>query len=389
MDDKGEIVSSHDVDDNLSLQIWTKGHTPRLVIFNKAKNSKKLIRLGWVEKRDRKLAVSGKKRGESVNYTIQDFEPTLQRILTEYAVYANFRIKLWRFAVELEKIVNAPEIVTDSGEMNLLTEDKRSSFWIADCTGPDRKAGFFRPFFPVSGAEADAVAGDRLRIAEGNRGVEALLKTGVLRDLAKANPKRWHNPVRVVAAAMLLGFSYCEEDGSDFSDELWGAGAEGGGEDAAAAALTGTVKFTLRDPRLLGLGRKLVAFVRHFDAVPQVEVSNSVDSDKELQEQGFGRTRRLEFGAGTIGDVPYKVTFFEHEDGRIALGCKPEAATQRHKGELVLTLPGDVSRTALKQDTMGGPEDDFYTTTQLAWACQFKEWLDNITPYISNFAGLM
>ena len=38
---------------------------------------------------------------------------------------------------------------------------------------------------------------------------------------------------------------------------------------------------------------------------------------------------------------------------------------------------------------MGGPEDDFYTTTQLAWACQFKEWLDNITPYISNFAGLM
>ena len=47
MDDKGEIVSSHDVDDNLSLQIWTKGHTPRLVIFNKAKNSKKLIRLGW------------------------------------------------------------------------------------------------------------------------------------------------------------------------------------------------------------------------------------------------------------------------------------------------------------------------------------------------------
>ncbi len=27
MDDKGEIVSSHDMDDSLSLQIWTKGHT--------------------------------------------------------------------------------------------------------------------------------------------------------------------------------------------------------------------------------------------------------------------------------------------------------------------------------------------------------------------------
>ena len=45
MDDKGEIVSSCDVDENIALQIWTKGFSPRLVVLNKNKNSRKLIHL--------------------------------------------------------------------------------------------------------------------------------------------------------------------------------------------------------------------------------------------------------------------------------------------------------------------------------------------------------
>ena len=78
MDDKGEIVSSCDVDENIALQIWTKGLSPRLVVFNKNKNSRKLIRLSWMEKRDRKLAVKGKGRTESFSYAIADLVPILQ-----------------------------------------------------------------------------------------------------------------------------------------------------------------------------------------------------------------------------------------------------------------------------------------------------------------------
>ena len=62
MDDKGEILSSCDVDDNIGLQIWTKGLSPRLVVLNKKQNSRKLIRLSWLENLDRKLSIKGKKR---------------------------------------------------------------------------------------------------------------------------------------------------------------------------------------------------------------------------------------------------------------------------------------------------------------------------------------
>ena len=375
MDEKGEIFSSADVDEHLALQIWSKGHSPRLVIFNKDKGTKKLIYLSWVEKRDRKLSISGSKRGQTVSYLIQDFEPAVQDILMEYDVRTNFRIRLWKFAAELEKILHTPETVQEKSEFAMLPEDKRSALWIADCSGEDKKTGVFRPFFPASEAEMAGITEDRMIIIAGGRGMDDLFHTGATRALEKANPARWVNPVRVAAAAMLLGFSYCDADGSEFLETLWTEGSS----------------FTLRDPNIVGLGRKLVAFIRHFDVVDQITAGTSMDSSKDLQAQNYTRKRRLDFQAGAIGDVPYRVTFFENEaEGRMALGCEPRAVTARHKGELVYSFPADVYGVALKNDTiMGSPEDEYYTTTQLVWAKQFKDWYDNVTPYIRGFAGLM
>ncbi len=67
------------------------------------------------------------------------------------------------------------------------------------------------------------------------------------------------------------------------------------------------------------------------------------------------------------------------------MGRKLEAATQRHR--LVLTPAGRCYHTALKQDTMGGLTSLHHAAR--AFKCQFKEWLGNVSPYISNFAGLM
>ena len=380
MDDRGEIVSSFDVDDNVALQIWTKGRSPRLVVFNKGRGSRKLIQLGWIEKRDRKLSISGQKRGQSRAYSIEDFVPGLQRILSEYAVYTNFRIRLWKFAVEFEKVLHAPEIVTDRGEMNLLSEEKRSSLWIADFT-EDRKQGSLRPFFPVTAGEAGVLDPEAMKITDAERNVEPLVRRGFIRALAKAAPARWHNPVRVTAAALLLGFSYCGADGLEFADSLW----EGRAGDAQPA-----LDFSLRDPRLMGLGRKLAAFIRHFNAVERIEEAVSLDSDKELQDQGYVRKRRLAFAPGTIGDVPYKVTFFEDEaGGRTAFGCKPDAAPSRERWELIYSLPTEDYHAALRHDTMGGPDDEYFTVTQLAWARQFLDWNASVAPYVGSFAGLM
>ena len=372
MDDKGEILSSCDVDENIALQIWTKGSSPRLVIFNKTQNSKKLIRFSWLENLDRKLSIKGKKRGESIEYSLTDLLPHLQRIMSEYVVYASFKPRLWKFVAMIEKVLHTPAIVSDKGELALLPEDKRSCLWIADISGDKKGEGSFRPFFPLLGNEPSVFPAEGLPITENKRGVEDLFKTGILRKLAVQTPLRWYRPVRVVSAAILLAFSYCEGDGSDVADELWSDEAR-------------IVK--IDDLRLRGLGRKFVSYVRHFDAVREIEIRTSLDSDKELQDAKYTRKRRIEFQEGTVGDVSYSVTFFDREDGVMALGCKPRAATSRHKGELIYSLPSSVYAQALVNDSLGGAADDYFTVTQLISAKTFERWSNNVLTYISSFVG--
>jgi hypothetical protein len=377
VDDKGEILSFCDVDENITLQIWTKGMSPRLVIYNKNQNSRKLIRLNWLENRDRKLSVKGKKRGTSVEYGLAELLPHLQRILSEYAVYTSFKTRLWKFAVTLEKVLHTPAVVSDKGELSLLPEEKRSCLWIADLTGGKKGEGNFRAFFPLSEKEQKALPEAGLPIVENHRGVEDLFKTGVIRKLANHDPARWYQSVRVMGAAMLLGFSFCEEDGSEFSDELWR-------EENPENPLT----FKINDPRLMGLGCKFAAYVRHFGVLDKIGTFTSYDSDKELQDNHYTRKRRIEFPVGLLGDVEHSVTFFEREDGMMALGCKPRGATLRYKGERVYSFPSAVYAQALADDSFGGSADDYFTVAQLASAKAFEQWMSNVVPYISSFAGL-
>ena len=353
MDDKGEILSSCDVDENISLQIWTKGLSPRLVVFNKNQNSRKLIRFNWLENLDHKLSVKGKKRGESAEYSLTDLLPHLQRIIFEYAVYTSFKPRLWKFVAALEKALHTPAIVSEQGEFALLPEEKRSCLWIADITGGKKGEGNFRPFFPLSENEKSALPESGLPIVENKRGAEDLLKTAVIRKLAVQSPLRWHKPVRVIGAAILLSFSFCDEDGSDFADQFWSDEVQ---------------SIKINDAQLCGLGRKFVSYVRHFDALKEIEMRTSPDSDKELMDANYARKRRIEFQERSIGDVAYSVTFFEREDGGMAFGCKPKAASARHKGELIYSMPASVYAKALDDDSLGGAADDYFTITQLASA---------------------
>ncbi|GHV33317.1 hypothetical protein FACS1894187_01270 [Synergistales bacterium] len=376
MDDKGEVVSSFDVDETLALQIWTKGMSPRLIVFNKTQNARKMIRLSWLEKLDRKLSVKGAKRGESMEYSLHDLLPALQRLLSEYAVVAAFKPRLWKFTGTLEKMLHVPVIVTAKGELELLSEDKRSSLWIADMTGEKRGEGSFRPFFPLYENYAPLFTDGGIPITENKRGPEDLFKTGVIRKLANLSPARWYQPIQLMAAGMLLGFSFCEEDGEDFIDEIWR-------EPAPPAHFV----LNLGDIRMKKLDRRFIAYARHFDSLSSIELRFSPDSDKELGDAGYARKRRVNFGSGVFGDVGYSVTFFEHEDGSMAIGCKPKAATLRHKGELIYVFPLSVYEKALKDDSPGGTSDDFFTIEQLAGAKSFEIWRQNLIPYLSPILG--
>jgi len=392
MDDKGEIISSCDVDENLALQIWSKGTAPRVVVFNKGQNKKKFTRPSWFENLDRTLSIKGKKRFSTVDYNLADLLPTMQRILSEYSVYTPFKPNLWKFAVTLERVLHAPAVVSNENEMSLLPEEKRARLWVADLTGENKGEGEFRPFFPLSETEAATLSGAGLSFTGGQFAVEDLFKTGAIRKLNGANITRWYRTVRIMAAAMLLGFSYCEEDGSEFTDELW-----------RAVNFEKPLSFKINDSGLKGLGRKFVGYVRHMDMLDHISVRASFDSDKELLEDGFTRKRRLEFPALTLGRGDTSVTFFER-DGIMALGCKPRvklssggggglyyaSPPQKSTGkqELIYTFPAELYERALVLDSFGGPADDYFTIVQFTSAKVFEAWCDSITPYISYFAGI-
>ncbi|MDR1648991.1 MAG: hypothetical protein LBR71_01915 [Synergistaceae bacterium] len=377
MDDKGEIISSCDVDENIALQIWTKGMSPRLVIFNKNQNSRKMIRLNWLENLERKLSLKGKKRGESAEYCLSDLLPYCQRILAEYAVYTSFKPRLWKFAGLLEKILHTPAIVSDKGELSLLGEDKRSCLWIADLTDGRKGEGSFRPFFPLTEKEQSVLSKEGIPFTENRRSMEDLFKTGVVRKLANAFPARWRRPLQIMAAGILLGFSFCEEDGADFVDDFWCEDA-----DNSAPLKSG-------DTRIQKLDRRFVAYVRHFVLLGDLTYRVSMDSDKELLESEYTRKRRIQFPVGLLGDVEYAVTFFEHADGTTALGCKPRSATARHKGELIYTFPTALYEKALADDALGGAADEYFSVAQLTSAKRFETWMQHVVPYIGPFAGLV
>lgn len=397
MDDSGRIVGNVDVDENLALQVWTKDHAPRLVILNKGKNTRKLIHFSWVEKKDRKLSIKGAKRGETISYSVEDFGPALRQVFLEYAQADRQRFlqKLKQFVVDFDKVVHSPELITNKKDLAMLSEDKRSSLWLAECLGEDKRLGVFQPFFPYDSREAEALTEERLTIGPAGRGAEALLNSGVITLLKKANPLRWHNPVRLMAAAMLMGFSFCEEDGSEFSDSLWEEKKPEATEPVrvSVSPMKPPVRlatFSLHAPGLMQLGHRLVAYIRHFSAVDEIESGEAMDGVKEMEGRGYTRTRRFDFQEKTIGDVPYRVTFYENaEEERMGVSCEPRAATARHKGELIYTFPTAAYKKALKDDTRGNAEDDFYTMTQFIWARQFKNWYDNVAPYIGKIIGLL
>lgn len=391
MEEQGKIISSCDIDPNLALQIWTRGKTPRLSLLNKAKNSRKLIHIAWVEKRSRTLSISGKKPGENINYSVSDFETAINKILTEYFARTNFKLKFYKLVIDLEKAIHRPELAVSKSDFAMMTDDRRSSLWVADCSDGDRNTGYFRPFFPL--APVEALPEESLRISSLQlRSTEGLFKLGAVDLLKQANPERWHNTVRVTAAAMLLGFSYCGADGSKTADILWTAGEKPKNLNPNVSVTKAPVKkISIHDPDLMRLGHKLTAYIRHCYKINNIEISYVDDNEKFLSEAGFNRTRRLDFNTGTIGDVPYRVTFYENVDeGLTAFGCNPRMQTAKHRGDMIIMVPSVIFAEAMSDDTMGGASgNEFFTITRLLWAKQFSEWYENLKTYVQGFAGLI
>jgi hypothetical protein len=106
-----------------------------------------------------------------------------------------------------------------------------------------------------------------------------------------------------------------------------------------------------------------------------------------------------------MGNVDSVVTYFEREDGMMALGCKPKIKTSysgggglyyasppqksQEKQELIYTFPKERYETALLRDAFTGAQDDYFTVGQMVGAKIFEAWNKNIVPFISYFAGFV
>ncbi len=375
MDDKGIVICSADIDEGLTLQIWTKGAVPRLGVLNRVKNTRKLMPFSWLEREDRTISLKGAK-GKTNSYTVESLEEPVRRMLYQYAQDPVFKGLLWHTVIFMSDLLHTPRAIFDRTEFAMLHEDKRCRLWLLDLTEGDEH-GYFRPFFPRMSAEE--IFGDAPGIfSDGGKTVADLKKTGVTRKLASAAPSRWYDTPRVAAAAALLGFSLFYEEGNSLSSFLWSA-VQNGVPSKAALAIKPD------DPVGAVFARKMSGYVRHWYLLDSIQYEIDLDSFETLKKRGFSRKQRLTLNAGDIGPVEYTVTLYYNAEGRMAIGCQPIQLTDRHKGEMIFTLPAELYETALDNDSFGGARDDFFSLSSILSAKLFGMWRERVQRFANVF----
>lgn len=381
MDEKGEVTSVHSVDEKLTLGIWTKDGMPRLLIENKAKKvgaKRKLVHFSWIEKDDRKLSMRGEKRNESYNYEMNQLEPVIKHILEEYSVYSKFKMFYWKTITSLSNMLGTPTNIIDNAEMALMPEKKRFFLWVCDMT-KSKSEGFYRPFFPMDEYEINMMPSpEGVPFSGDQKGAEYFFKTGIMRKLMGINPSRWYRPLQIAAAAILLDFSFCGEDGSEMAKLLWNN------------YTYDTLNLKPDDPKIVKLGERINLYIRHFNAIKEIEYEEGVyDSVAELLKRGYERKKRFSIPVGAIGDVEYTVTMFEKENTPVAFSCVPRGATIRHENDIVYHIPQEVFIKAEQDDTLDkGNIDEFFSLTSLIKAKQCNDWLERIAFFVSAFTGV-
>ncbi len=375
MNEKGTITCSEIIDETLELQLWTKDKAPRLVIVNRAKNTRKMTPLSWLEGTDRKLSMKGP-GGRAKSYAMEDLEEPVRRMLLVFAQNPVFKGLLWHSAIFLSDMLHSPRSVFEKSELAMLPEEKRSRLWLADMTCGDEE-GRFRPFFPLSRGEAEVFGGELSVPLTSGRGAAGLKSTGITRKLASVCPERWYGTVRTAAAAALLGFTLFHEDSGGLSAFLWSGAGEG---------IQSKDRFRegFSDPSLPRFIRSMAGFVRHWAVLDRIAVESVLDAYEELTARGFARKRRLEIPSGALGNTGYTVTVYADGEGRMAAGCAPRHVTDRHRGELVFSMPWAVYEQALRNDAFGGAEDDCFTLSTLLQARLYDFWRRRI----DRFAGV-
>lgn len=275
-------------------------------------------------------------------------------------------------------MVGSPTNILDPAEMALMPEKKRYYLWVCDIT-KSRDEGIYRPFFSMEEAEkAIMPSPEGIPFSGGQKGSEYLSKLGILRKLMGINHKRWYRPLQIAAAAMLMNFSFCGEDGSEIADLLW------------QEQHSDPLALKPDDPKMVKLGERINLYIRHFNAIKDIKYEEGVyESVEVLQKREYTRKRRFNLPLGAIGDVEYIVTTFEKENEPLAFACVPSALTARHDRDVIYHIPSNALEKAKHDDTFDPVNlDEYFSLASLIKAKQCNDWLERIAFFVAPFTGV-
>jgi hypothetical protein len=274
-------------------------------------------------------------------------------------------------------MIGTPTTIINPADIAFIPENKRYYLWICDLS-KNKSEGFYRPFFPMTEAEKDLLPSpEGVPFSGEQKSSEYLFKTGIIRKLMDVNPVRWYRPLQIAAAAMLLGFSFCGEDGGEMTELLWN--------------VTGAPTIIKPDySKMVKLGERLNLYIRHFNEIKSIQ-SEYIDYDSvtEIQKRGFERKRRYSIPVGIIGNNEYTVTMLEKDNEPTAFTCVSSSIAVNREKEIVYYIPQDIHYKAQQDDTLEKVNlDEFFSLTSLIRAKQCNDWLERIAFFVSAFTGV-
>jgi hypothetical protein len=191
------------------------------------------------------------------------------------------------------------------------------------------------------------------------------------KEISMANPARWNEFMLPLAKAMLLGFSDWSSGGEHlFSAALWKHLPQ---KDYRSEE-------TISDIALAGkfLMNKLIAYIRLWPILEEVQLEKNHDATKELEARGMKKRERFEMVNPSLDDKQFRVTRLVNEEtSAVSFGIVP-ATRLPGEEDRIISMTGENWAKCLAACSLGGERDPQYTCLSVVAAAETKAWYERL-----------
>ena len=365
-------MAEYEVDDDLVLLLARGEGIPRLGIYNLNSEKKKYVSFSWMENPSRTLKI---KVGKSTKeYQISSLMEGIASLLDESAKVLSLNSLAWRGVQVLGDLIHIPKAARSEADLNLIAENRRDTLWYAYT--PKRGKWRVLPCFIFADAERGVMSSSledgkpwpvpALSIENGAL-PPTMRNITLVKEISLADPARWSEFMLPLAKAMLLGFSDWSSGGEHlFGEALWKyLPKQNYRTDETISAIAAAGKLFMN---------KLIAYLRLWPILEEVQSEQFHDATKELEERGMKKRERFEMTNPSLDDKQFRVTRLVNEStSGVSFGIVP---TTRLPGEQdrVLSMTGESWDKCLDACALGGERDPQYTCLSVMGAVEARAW---------------